>query len=202
LFFRFPSLTINFRARKKKAILIHQEQLILNSTMSTSALPLDKIIKSYQDSTSSQSKEVTKTENSSIISEATDHLDGGSDGPAAKKLRLSEDNDDDDDATRLEAKRAYNRMNSARNRKRQKELITTLKEQLEATNSRMAEMQRENDLFRVQIRLLEQENQGLAFKQQLAGLPRQGNDSLLGGALGGGGQIPMETLLALGLLRR
>ena len=46
----------------------------------------------------------------------------------------------------------------------QKELIATLKEQLEAVNHRLAEAARQNDLLLVQMRLLEQENQTMALK--------------------------------------
>ena len=182
-------------------------------------LHLNKVLKTGHERT--EAPVISSDDSDCSSSIKNDHLER----PSKKARRSSHD---DDERDRLEAKRAYNRMNSARNRKRQKELIATLKEQLEATNLRLSEAARQNDLLLVQMRLLEQENQTMALKQHfLASNPsairslsavgnfvspavsaQAPNDSLLGRGqtchsnLSAAAQLPIETLMALKMLHR
>ena len=209
-----PGVDASPRNRFKSSPIGHVRAI----TMSTK-LHLNKVLKTDREGTEAPAISSDDSDCSSSIK--NDQLERPS-----KKARRSPHDDDEHD--RLEAKRAYNRMNSARNRKRQKELIATLKEQLEAVNHRLAEAARQNDLLLVQMRLLEQENQTMALKHHfLASNPsamrslstvgnlvspamsaQVPNDSLLGRVqtchtnLPGAAQLPIETLMALKMLHR
>lgn len=85
--------------------------------------------------------------------------------------------EDDEEARKLEEKRAYNRRNAARARQRTKEHILELTARAERFAARNEDLQRTNDTLMAEVKLLREENQRL---RQLVGAT---------GATGGGTSV-------------
>ena len=122
----------------------------------------------------------------------------------AKRRIIDETLLDEDEARRLEARRAYNRQCAAKARKRSKDLIAHLQRQVEELSKDKASLERTNEVMQAQLQLLEQQNRTLMMNQRgpSAMIPGvAGAGSLLGGLqgtqlMGGGpGGLPSVSLL-------
>jgi hypothetical protein len=76
-----------------------------------------------------------------------------------------------EEGVKLEQRRAYNRMCAAKARKRSKDLIATLQTQVSELTRDKAELQRNNEVMRAQLTLLEQQNRTLLVNGQRGSLP-------------------------------
>ena len=74
----------------------------------------------------------------------------------------------EEEAKALEQRRAYNRKCAAKARKRSKDLIVTLQAQVEELTKEKSELQRNNEVMRAQMDLLEQQNRTLLMSQRQA----------------------------------
>ena len=72
----------------------------------------------------------------------------------------------EDDSRKIEARRAYNRQCAARARKRNKDLIFTLQNQVNDLEHTKARLERTVEVMRAQMDLLEQQNRSLIMNQQ------------------------------------
>lgn len=98
---------------------------------------------------------------------------------SAKRRIIDETLLDEDEARKLESRRAYNRKCAAKARKRSKDLISQLQDEVNQLNQDKATLQRTNEVMHAQMKLLEQQNQTLMMNQ------RQTESLLLSGMSGG-----------------
>lgn len=98
---------------------------------------------------------------------------------------------------KVEEKREYNRLNAARNRQRQKRFVQELKDRLVMAEDRLAKVARENDILKVQVKALMEQNALLMTKTMSRGPqlpvlapPVHANS------------LPIETIVALHLLMK
>lgn len=153
---------------------------------------------------SEDSKEAKKLNDES--SEATDNAPEPRRG--AKRRIIDETLLDEDEARRLETRRAYNRQCAAKARKRSKDLINSLQEQVDQLTKDKAALERTNEVMQAQLQLLEQQNRTLMMNQRgpSSMIPGVGGGSLFagfqgvgglmpGGGGGGGGSLPSASLL-------
>lgn len=119
----------------------------------------------------------------------------------AKRRIIDETLLDEDEARRLEARRAYNRQCAAKARKRSKDLIAHLQQQVEQLTKDKTALERTNEVMQAQLQLLEQQNRTLMMNQRApsAMIPGVGGNALLGGfqgtQLAGTGALPSVSLL-------
>lgn len=97
--------------------------------------------------------------------------DGNDSGPpkskrGAKRRVIDETLLDGEEARRLESRRAYNRQCAAKARKRSKDLISTLQQQVETLSKDKASLERTNEVMKAQLHLLEQQNRSLLLSQR------------------------------------
>ncbi len=125
---------------------------------------------------------------------------------SAKRRIIDETLLDDDEARKLESRRAYNRKCAAKARKRSKDLISQLQEEVHQLNEEKTRLERNTEVMFAQLKVLEQQNQTLLLNQrQRYVLPAMTNNrtSLLGGipqvnlfgGQGGGTGISAASLL-------
>lgn len=161
--------------------------------------PLDKPAKAEV------SSEDEKDDHSAISEE--EDLNGCK--PTSKKRRAS-----DDDQNRLERKRAYNRLNAARNRARTKATLLELREEVTKRDERIKELEAEKALLKQQlITVTSQQFDPSNVAQQQAllgfgGISRPGQTQTLQSSHGFSEgrsltqSIDLQTLLALSMVRR
>lgn len=113
---------------------------------------------------------------------------------SAKRRIIDETQLDEDEARKLESRRAYNRKCAAKARKRSKDLISQLQDEVQQLNQDKARLERTNEVMHAQLKLLEQQNQTLMINQrQSEGRLLSGMSSgIQGGLLGG---LPRVGLL-------
>lgn len=120
----------------------------------------------------------------------------------AKRRIIDETLLDEDEARRLESRRAYNRQCAAKARKRSKDLISHLQQQVEELSKDKASLERTNEVMQAQLQLLEQQNRTLMMNQRGPAMMAQGQ--FLGAGGGQGGNFPsvsfLESLSAQGRL--
>jgi len=124
--------------------------------------------------------------------------DGVSFRRGAKRRIIDETLLDEDEAKRLEARRAYNRQCAAKARKRSKDLIAHLQAQVEELSKDKAALERTNEVMQAQLQLLEQQNRTLMMNQHGSQLMQAGQAPLLSSsahAVTGSGSFPSATLL-------
>jgi hypothetical protein len=101
----------------------------------------------------------------------------------------------EDEARKLESRRAYNRKCAAKARKRSKDLISQLQDEVNKLNQDKATLERTNEVMQARLKLLEQQNQTLMLNQRqtesllLSGMPSTVPGSLLGSNLPRSGLI-------------
>ena len=98
---------------------------------------------------------------------------------SAKRRIIDETLLDEDEARKLESRRAYNRKCAAKARKRSKDLISQLQDEENKLNQDKTTLERTNEVMHAQLKLLEQQNQTLMINQ------RQSESLLLSGMSGG-----------------
>lgn len=129
---------------------------------------------------------------------------------SAKRRIIDETLLDEDEARKLESRRAYNRKCAAKARKRSKDLISQLQEEVQQLNQDKAKLERTNEVMQAQLKILEQQNQSLVMNQRqssgflVPGMPSGARAGLMGdlpraGFLGGLPQASAD-LTALTLL--
>lgn len=105
-----------------------------------------------------------------------------------KRIIIDESKLNGDELRKLESRREYNRRCAARARKRSKDLISTLQKQVDELVEDKAELKRMNDVMKIQLELLEQENRTLLMSQITSG---RMNDQL---SLSGQMQMPLGQM--------
>jgi hypothetical protein len=110
----------------------------------------------------------------------------------AKRRIIDESLLDENEAQRLEARRAYNRQCASKARKRSKDLIATLQQQVEELSKDKASLERNNEVMHAQLSLFEQQNRSLMMNQRVQSAPvmPSGAGSRMGGM--GGMQMQMQ----------
>lgn len=73
----------------------------------------------------------------------------------------------EDPKSDIESKRAYNRLNAARHRQRQKDALAKLTEQVREKDERIKLLDRENETLKAQLQVLAAQNQQLVGSLQL-----------------------------------
>lgn len=86
-----------------------------------------------------------------------------------KRRIIDESQLNDDEVHRLATRRAYNRQCAAKARKKSKDLISSLQDQVRELIHSKAKLERLNDVLKAQMKLLEQQNQSLMINQRLTG---------------------------------
>lgn len=109
----------------------------------------------------------------------------GSEQQTSKKRRAESPQDEEN---LLAAKRAYNRMNAARHRQRQKELVASLQEKLQASEERAERLERENQLLQAQLRTISVQYNAILFGNPLGNAA--GLAPMLGMNMGPGATMP------------
>ena len=101
-----------------------------------------------------------------------DEMNSSSAAPPPKKIGtkrnapIDETLLDEEEKKKLEARRAYNRKCAAKARKRSKDLISHLQKQVEELTRDKATLERNNEVMRAQLELLEQQNRILMMNQR------------------------------------
>jgi len=116
----------------------------------------------------------------------------GTEPRRAKRRIIDETLLDEDEARRLEARRAYNRQCAAKARKRSKDLISHLQQQVEQLTKDKTTLERTNEVMQAQLQLLEQQNRTLMMNQrphQNSMMTGGGTGSFLGAVQGGAGSM-------------
>ena len=72
------------------------------------------------------------------------------------------------EARKLQTRRAYNRECASRARKRGKQLVAQLQEEVKELQQDKAELKRSNAVMKAQLQLLEKQNQSLLLKQAMS----------------------------------
>lgn len=128
-----------------------------------------------------------------------DSGDGRRPGGAKRRI-IDETLLDDDEARRLEARRAYNRQCAAKARKRSKDLIAHLQQQVEELSKDKAQLERTNEVMQAQLQLLEQQNRTLMMNQRTSSvaIPSMGAVGGPGSLLGGFHQGNTGTAAQIG----
>jgi FtsZ-binding cell division protein ZapB len=123
----------------------------------------------------------------------------------AKRRIIDETLLDEDEARRLAQRRAYNRQCAAKARKRSKDLIATLQKQVDELSKDKASLERQAEVMKAQLQLLEQQNRTLMMNQrsnsnQMGGGAGQFFGAMQGGVQGGNFPSVLESLSAQGRL--
>jgi septal ring factor EnvC (AmiA/AmiB activator) len=98
-----------------------------------------------------------------------------------------------EDADKLESRRAYNRECATRARKRTKNLVAQLQEDVKNLQQDKNELRRANEVMKAQLAALEKQNQALLFKHAMNS-PQTATMSAFG-MTGNGGMLPSPTTL-------
>lgn len=104
---------------------------------------------------------------------------------SAKRRIIDETLLDEDEARKLESRRAYNRKCAAKARKRSKDLISQLQEEVQQLNQDKARLERTTEVMQAQLKLLEQQNQTLMLNQRQSGILPGMSGGVRGNLLGG-----------------
>jgi hypothetical protein len=88
----------------------------------------------------------------------------GKDG--SRKRTIDESLLSEDEAQKLEARRAYNRKCAANARKRSKDLISTLQKQVKELTVEKEDLIRRTDIMRAQLELLEAQNRSIMMNER------------------------------------
>lgn len=130
----------------------------MSSSSSTAAnLPMDSI--NQESMTSGDGSNVAVSEDLTDNSIESTHKYNGN-----QKRKYLQFEQEEDEEAKLAAKREYNRLNAAKNRKRQKELIASLQDQVKTTTDRMGDLERENEVLKVQVKSLREQNELLLMR--------------------------------------
>ena len=134
-------------------------------------------------------------------SEATHSSDSDHSGRISKKgtKRKAREEDDEEVAQKLESRRAYNRACAAKARRRTKELVASLQEQVDSLSKDKAKLEQSIEVKRAQIQFMERQNNQLinqrAIQQAaLAPFVQSQQDAILGS---GGGSLPASLTLEM-----
>jgi hypothetical protein len=132
------------------------------------------------------------SENAESDQEGKNHSAADTTTTGAKRRIIDESLLDENEAQRLEARRAYNRQCASKARKRSKDLIATLQQQVEELSKDKASLERNNEVMHAQLSLFEQQNRSLMMNQRVQPAPAMpsGAGSRLGGM--GGMQMQMQ----------
>jgi hypothetical protein len=87
---------------------------------------------------------------------------------SARKRVIDETQLAPEEAERLQARRAYNRECATRARKRTKNLVAELQDEVKSLQTDKEDLRRENAVMKAQLEGLERQNQTLIFKQTLS----------------------------------
>jgi hypothetical protein len=136
---------------------------------------------------------IADSENAESDQEGKNHSAADTTTTGAKRRIIDESLLDENEAQRLEARRAYNRQCASKARKRSKDLIATLQQQVEELSKDKASLERNNEVMHAQLSLFEQQNRSLMTNQRVQPAPvmPSGAGSRLGG-MGGMGGMQMQ----------